>query len=357
VRVKLILPALTEALSPFWRPIKYSLFPPLGLATLAAYLSESDSVELLDEHVEPLTTDDAPDMVGIQVYITSAKRAYRIADTYRRRGVHVVLGGLHVTALPAEAAPHADTVILGPAEDAWPQFLRDFRSGAPRAVYRSHTHSLATVPAPRRDLINRHRYLVPNSIVVTRGCPHACDFCYKTNFFRGGASFYTRTVDVALTRIDTLPGRHLFFLDDHLLADAAFARALFEGMMGMGRVWQAAATVSAVSSPGLVERAAASGLRSLFIGYWRAYQRFYSWGSILRSVATKPGIAEKLRHIAYTGGWKKCEWFWHAVIGAGLLPLMVPVLEGLLTRPQPRAFSCQGDRRVGLPEYSRKRRI
>src|SRR5215475_9280345 len=109
MRIKFILPALTEAKSPFFRPIKYSLFPPLGLATLAGYLRDEDEVTLQDEHVERLDLDDTPDLVAIQVYITSARRAYEIADHYRRRGVHVALGGLHVTSLPEEAAAHADT--------------------------------------------------------------------------------------------------------------------------------------------------------------------------------------------------------------------------------------------------------
>src|SRR3989440_12643609 len=128
-RVKLILPALTEATSPYWRPIKYSLFPPLGLATLAAYLDPNLEICLQDEHVEKLNLDDDPDLVIIQVYITNAYRAYAIADHYRARGAYVVLGGLHVTSLPEEAAPHADTIFLGPGEDTWPKFLADFRHG------------------------------------------------------------------------------------------------------------------------------------------------------------------------------------------------------------------------------------
>ena len=106
MRVKMILPALTEATGPFWRPIKYSLFPPLGLATLAGFLGDDDDVEIQDEHVETLDLNDTPDLVVIQVYITSAYRAYRLADHYRRRGAHVALGGLHVTSLPEEAAAH-----------------------------------------------------------------------------------------------------------------------------------------------------------------------------------------------------------------------------------------------------------
>src|ERR1051326_6745071 len=110
MRVKLILPALTEATSPFFRPIKYSLFPPLGLATLAGYLDDGDEVTIQDEHVETLDLDDKPDLVVIQVYITSAHRAYRIADHSRARGARVALGGLHVTSLPEEAAQHADVI-------------------------------------------------------------------------------------------------------------------------------------------------------------------------------------------------------------------------------------------------------
>src|SRR5689334_22516357 len=142
MRVKMILPALTEARSPFFRPIKYSLFPPLGLATLAAYLDPDDDVTIQDEHVEALHLDDEPDLVVIQVYITSAYRAYQIADRYRARGVHVALGGLHVTSLPGEAQQHADTIFLGPGEDTWPLFLEERRAARSRRVYRSRIRTL-----------------------------------------------------------------------------------------------------------------------------------------------------------------------------------------------------------------------
>ena len=267
MRVKMILPALTEATSPFWRPIKYSLFPPLGLATLAGYLDDADDVFIQDEHVERLDLNDQPDLVVIQVYITSAYRAYALADHYRARGAYVCLGGLHVTSLPDEAARHADSVFIGPGEDTWPAFLADFRAGHPKPRYVSSVRTLSSLPPIRRDLINRHLYLVPNSIVVSRGCPHVCDFCYKEAFFKGGKSFYTQTVDQALAEIERLPGRHLYFLDDHLFGNARFASALFTGMQGMGQVWQAAGTVQSILAPGLIERAAASGLRSLFVGF------------------------------------------------------------------------------------------
>ncbi|MBR3514482.1 MAG: B12-binding domain-containing radical SAM protein [Bacteroidaceae bacterium] len=267
MRVKMILPALQEAESPYWRPIKYALFPPLGLATLAAYFSEDDDVEIQDQHVEPLTLDDEPDLVCIQVYVTNAYRAYAIADSYRSRGVYVAMGGLHVTALPDEAALHADTILLGPGEEAFPRFVQELREGHPQRRYVARWRSLENIPPVRRDLIKRERYFVPNSLVVSRGCPHHCDFCYKDAFYGEGKSFYTQRVDDALAEIDRLPGRHLYFLDDHLLGSPRFATALFEGMRGMGRVFQSAATVASVLNGNLIEKAAEAGLRSVFLGF------------------------------------------------------------------------------------------
>jgi radical SAM superfamily enzyme YgiQ (UPF0313 family) len=448
MNVKMILPALTEATSPFWRPIKYSLFPPLGLATLAGYLDESDEIQIQDEHVEQLTIDDHPDLVVIQVYITSAYRAYQIADHYRRKGVYVCLGGLHVTSLPEEAAQHADTIFLGPGEDSWPAFLRDFRFGNPGKVYSSKIRTLSGMPKVRRDLIKSHLYLVPNSLVVSRGCPHSCDFCYKEAFYQGGKSFYTLAIEDALGEIERLPGRHLYFLDDHLFGNPYFASALFDGMRGMGRVWQAAATVQSVLRPGLLEKAAQVGLRSLFVGfetlnpnnlreqhkyqnlnrdysaairrlhdngvmvnasfvfgmddddesvfdrtvewaiqqgietatfhiltpypgtvlytrmsaqgritsgnwdlydtrhvvyrparltpqvleagYWRVYHDFYRWGSIFQSAWAQAGWQERLRHLAYAGGWKKFEPFWDIIIRLKRVGNLLPVLETVL---------------------------
>ena len=450
MRVTMILPALTEATSPLFRPVKYSLFPPLGLATLAGYLAPDDEVTLIDEHVEriDLTAIETPDLLVLQPYITSARRSYEIADAFRARGAYVAMGGLHVTSLPEEAAAHADTVFTGPGEYAWPIFLKDLREKCPKARYDAKTRTLAGLPPIRRDLIKRHLYLVPNSIVVTRGCPHHCDFCYKDAFFAGGKSFYTQAVDEALAEIERLPGRHLYFLDDHIFGNRRFAEALFDGMKGMGRLWQAAATVDSVLSPGLLEKAAESGLRSLFVGfesvnggslverrktqnvgrdyaaavrrlhangvmvnasfvfgmdgddetvfdrtvewaigqgietatfhimtpypgtglfrqmesenrllhrdwdlydtrhvvyaprhmsparleegYWRAYRDFYRWNSIRRGAMVHERGRDRLRHIAYAGGWKKLEPAWDLIIRGRQIAHALPVLEQVL---------------------------
>lgn len=450
MNVKLILPALAESESPFWRPIKYSLFPPLGLATLAGYLDPDDIVEIQDQHVEELNLNDEPDLVIIQVYITNAYRAYKIADHYRSKGSYVILGGLHVTSLPDEALPHADSIFIGPGEDTFPQFLVEFKTGNAKKIYTSKVRTLENLPPIRRDLIKRNLYLVPNSIVVTRGCPHHCDFCYKDAFFEGGKSFYTQRVDAALAEIDRLPGRHLYFLDDHLLGNGKFARELFEGMRGMNRLFQGAATIDSILHGDIIERAAEAGLRSLFVGFetfspenlrrsnkkqnlerdyvkavnrlhalgimingsfvfgmddddqdvfrrtvewgvknaittstfhiqtpypgtrlyknmeaegriltknwdlydtrhvvyqtknltaqelkdgydW-AYREFYSWDNILKASWQHESHKHKLKHLFYSGGWKKFEPLWNFIIKSKNLNNMLPLLESILSK-------------------------
>jgi radical SAM superfamily enzyme YgiQ (UPF0313 family) len=267
MKIKMILPALTEAKSPYWRPVKYSLFPPLGLATLAAYCSPDDSIDLQDEHVEELNLHDQPDLVVIQVYITNAFRAYALAAHYRAKGAYVCLGGLHVSSLPEEAMQHGDTICVGPGEDCFPKFLEDFRKGSAKKIYVNQKRNIEDLPPIRRDLIKRDLYLVPNSIVVSRGCPHHCDFCYKDAFFEGGKSFYVQRVDAALSEMERLPGKHLYFLDDHLLGNQKFASALFDGMRGMRRLFQGASTIDAILRGDLIEKAAEAGLRSIFVGF------------------------------------------------------------------------------------------
>src|SRR5215510_885901 len=112
---------------------------------------------IVDEHVEHIGTEDRPDLVVIQVYITNARRAYALADRYRSAGVFVALGGLHVTALPDEAAAHADAIFLGPGEQTFPRFLDDFRAGhALRRYVSTSGRTLERLPPLRRDLIRRH---------------------------------------------------------------------------------------------------------------------------------------------------------------------------------------------------------
>ena len=199
-RLLLILASVQEPDGRHFRLIKYSQFPPLSLLTIAG-LTPPDrwDITVRDEHVESSEVAHDVDLVGIQTYISSASRAYELADRWRRRGAKVVLGGLHATSLPEEAAQHADAVCVGPAEPVWGQILDDFERGRLGGIYRGACEgSAALVPLPRRDLMNPRDYLLRHTLVTSRGCPHACDFCYKSSFW--GPHFYESRPIAAVVR-------------------------------------------------------------------------------------------------------------------------------------------------------------
>ena len=267
-RLLLILPALQQLDNYAFRLIKYSRFPPLSLLTIAGMAPE-DKWEILvrDEHVESSQVEGHVDLVGIQTYISCAGRAYDLAAHWRARGAKVVLGGLHPTSLPQEAMQHADAICTGPAETVWPQVLQDFEKGCLKGIYRGQCPgSAALVPLPRRHLMNPHAYLIRNTMVTSRGCPHSCDFCYKSSFW--GPTYYeARPIAQIEKELATVEDGLVFFLDDNLLANRRHARAMFDLLRGSGIVWQAAASLDVTRDPGYLDEAYEAGCRSLFVGF------------------------------------------------------------------------------------------
>jgi radical SAM superfamily enzyme YgiQ (UPF0313 family) len=258
---------LEEAKGKYWRSIKYSLFPPLGLATIAGYIPQEHRITLTDEHVDPITFNDDPDVILIQVYITNAYRAYQIADHYLKNRKIVILGGLHVTSLPEEAAQHATAIVLGPGDHVFYEVINDILSRNIKRRYFSNKRELINIPPIRRDLINEKKYLVKNSLVVTRGCPFSCDFCYKESFFDKGKSYYTYSLDRALKEIDSLSGKHLFFLDDNILTENQFTEDLFIELKSRNRIIQGAGTIQGINNEKIIGFAANAGLKSIFVGF------------------------------------------------------------------------------------------
>ena len=263
-----LLPALQEVLSQDFRQIKYSLFPPLSLLTLAG-LVPRDKYRMLvrDEHVEDVIVEEDVDLVVMTVYVSSAKRAYQLSDHYRARGAKVFMGGIHPTTLPAEAAQHADAVCLGPGESVFLRMLEDFETDSLKKCYHGRTDTdLSEVPLARRDLMNGHKYLVPNTIVTSRGCPHCCDFCYKESFW--GRNYHQfRPLGEIRRELDTFQHGFVFFLDDNLLGNRREARRLFTLLREYDFVWQASASLDAAYTPGFLQEAYNCGCRSLFVGF------------------------------------------------------------------------------------------
>jgi radical SAM superfamily enzyme YgiQ (UPF0313 family) len=267
-RLLLILPTLQQLDNYAFRLIKYSRFPPLSLLTVAG-MTPPDKWDILvrDEHIESSEVEGHIDLVGIQTYISCAGRAYALAAHWRARGAKVVLGGLHPTSLPQESIQHADAICTGPVETIWADVLDDFERGRLKGVYQGKCHgSAALVPLPRRDLMNAGAYLIRNTMVTSRGCPHSCDFCYKSSFW-GPRYYEARSIAEIERELETVEDGLVFFLDDNLLANRRHARGLFDVLRGSGIVWQAAASLDVTRDTGYLDEAYEAGCRGLFVGF------------------------------------------------------------------------------------------
>lgn len=242
------------------------LFPPLGLMAVAALTPPEWDVELVDEGVTSVDLDADADLVGITTTTARAPRAYELAREFRARGRTVVLGGIHASALPEEAAQYADAVVVGEAEATWHTLLDDFKRGDLKRIYRSDTlPSLENLPWPRRDLINKKDYYVSDAVVqTTRGCPFDCYFCSVTTFF--GRTYRTRPIDDVVRELESLSSKDVFFVDDNIMGHPSHARRLFERLAPLGKRWIGQGSLTMLKDEGLVRLAAKSGCRGLFIG-------------------------------------------------------------------------------------------
>ena len=242
-------------------------YQPLTLTTLAALVpAELDAdLQLFDEGIADVPLDLDADLVGITVITGTATRSYELAGHYRRRGRTVVLGGPHVTLIPEDARPHADAVVVGYAEDTWPQLLRDFANGRLQPRYDQAPHlDLADRPFARRELLPSHRYLTNDVFEATRGCVHRCDFCVVPSAW--GRRPYQKPVDQVIADIRQHGARKLIFIDLNIIADREYARRLFAALIPLKVQWYGLATVLLARDPELLELAGRSGCRGLLMG-------------------------------------------------------------------------------------------
>jgi len=246
---------------------KRVLSPSLSLLILAGLTPESYNTYIEDENVGKLNLDDNPDLVAITVNVDTSKRAYDIADIYRRRGIRVVMGGIHPSSCPEEALEHADSVCIGEAEGIWESILGDAKAGKLRSCYYNPKPAdMSLTPAPKWNMIKRSRYLYTNIVCASRGCPHICDFCYNScdyvhKCYRG------RPVKSIISEIESLGARQVMFIDDNLIGNIPWTRELVAALKPLGLTWHAAVSTNIGSHPDLLDEMAVSGCKSLFIGF------------------------------------------------------------------------------------------
>lgn len=241
--------------------------PRLGLGVLAALTPSTDEIIYTDDLVEPFDIErdlKDVDLVGISVDSKTAHRSYAIASAYRRRGVKVVLGGIHPTAVPDEAARFADAVVVSEAEDLWPVLLDDFRRGELKPLYRGPLPSLAGRPAPRRDLFRSKKYIPFQVVQTMRGCPYPCEFCSVST--ANGTTMRFRPADDVLRELQGL-GKLVMFGDDNVMIHRKYSGELFRRMVPLGKHWIGQCSLAAVKRIENVKLMAESGCKALFIGF------------------------------------------------------------------------------------------
>jgi len=225
---------------------------------------------MVDEVFAPDDLDQEVDLVGITVMTELVPRAYHIADTYRHKGVKVVMGGIHPTILPDEALGHADAVVVGEAEGVWPRVVSDAASGQLQRLYRAGKKTeLTGLPRPRRDLFPRtaHRGSAPVYVGVeaSRGCPHDCEFCCSGQTM--GQQYRVRPVQEVIAEIESLNSPQFFFVDDALGLNREVGKKLFTEMIPLQRLWMGQGTVSLAEDVELLKLMRRAGCRGLLLGF------------------------------------------------------------------------------------------
>ncbi len=248
---------------------KHVLTPSLALTSIAGATPAHWRVHYWDKNLLQGSppADPPPEVVGISVHLTFAKRAYQLARWYRARGRKVILGGLHIQSCPDEAAPHADAIAIGDGVELWPEMLRDIEAGTLKPRYQAdYSRAYQLDPEPRRDLLSHDSFLTTTSLIATRGCHNRCGFCYLAT---EGLHMPYRVRDPEHIRrqfaADGQP--YAVFIDNNLGAHPEYPRALCRALRPLERIWSAAVTLDVTDDPSLVREMALAGCTGVFIGF------------------------------------------------------------------------------------------
>jgi len=209
----------------------YMLCPSLSFSMLAAVTPKEHSITMIDERCKKINFSKKYDLVGITAMTNEATRAYELGDEFRKRGVTVVFGGPHVSALPEEAINHADSVVIGEAEELCPIFLKDFEKHEIKLFYQQENPiDLSNIPPPKRSITER--CLIQNGVQTSRGCPHGCKYCFIGNSPQGSI-FRKRPIEQVIKEIKKIPQRVIVFYDSSLTIDLDHTKSLFKAMKGL----------------------------------------------------------------------------------------------------------------------------
>ncbi len=260
MRIELVCPAAEDSIR----------LRSLSLATLAGLTPDDVELSLLDDtvkRIDPATDiDGRADLAAITVSTKTARRAYELAAAYRQRGVRVVMGGIHPTAVPDEALEHCDGVVIGEAEGQWQRLVADARGGRLQPIYRNEVlPDFRTPTRPKRTVYPRRNYAPVHIVQASRGCPFTCEFCSVRSFF-GDKTRLRDPADVA-DEFATLPSGLVMFADDNIVGYGEHSRALFRAVTPFKRRWAGQASLHGMEDERTLRVMAASGCQAVLIGF------------------------------------------------------------------------------------------
>jgi radical SAM superfamily enzyme YgiQ (UPF0313 family) len=259
VKIELIVPAVEEN----------ARVPNLALPILAALTPPDVKTSFTDDLLTPIDLNrdlKEVNLVGITVLTKTALRAYQIADAYRKKGVPVVLGGIHPSALPEEAKEHADSVVIGEAEEIWGPLVEDVRAKNLKPFYRQEGPiDPKKIPRPRRDILPARGYFPLDVVQVTRGCPFRCEFCSVRKFF--GDTYRFRPISEVVEEVRSLSHRLIMFNDDNIIGNPSFSRELLQSLIPLKKKWIGQASLSGLREVENISLLAKSGCIGLLIGF------------------------------------------------------------------------------------------
>lgn len=248
----------------FTKSISYA---PLTLTTLAALVPNEleASIDIVDEGVQRGDYGKKQyDIVGITCVTSSSPRAYQLAAYFRMRGSFVVLGGAHPTLMPEEALQHADSVVAGPGEIAWPRLLADFVQNKTKPLYSEPCVPAGSIPVPARNLVKNNPYINIPTIIASRGCKNSCDFCSINKLIKPG---FRRNIDDVIAEIKSMKSKNLLFLDPNITTDPEYAALLFEKMIGLNKKWAGLINIETVKNSRLLKLMVRSGCIAVLVGF------------------------------------------------------------------------------------------
>ncbi|NOU16727.1 MAG: B12-binding domain-containing radical SAM protein [Bacteroidales bacterium] len=251
----------TKRIKPFW-------LPPLNLAIIAGLTPSNWDITLVDENVEDVDFTKHYDLVGISSMTANSRRAYEIADTFRRNKIPVVFGGSHASVCSEEVGEHADCVVIGEAEPVWNNLLNDLANNSLKKIYKADLKvSTNTFGKPRRELYNKENYLSINTIQTSKGCPYKCSFCSIASRFEG--KYGMKPLADVISEVEELADKSMpiFFVDDNFLVNRTRSKKLLTELKRLKITWWSQADITIMNDPDMLDLMRESGCIKVVVGF------------------------------------------------------------------------------------------